>query len=166
MVIAQRFLAANVVRLPNKRPMPDITPRTVHKQLMIKEKRIRCSGSILFLENWENEEMHGFGSIHLESFCWSYLVNNETSDHTRVCGSLKACLLTHPTQAMTTAPGSWPVIAGSYPHDRAGFGLSSRKGPDLGGGKVVGVTETVAISGLISLFLQQKHKALRQWPNP
>jgi hypothetical protein len=70
-----------------------------------KKKRIRCSGSILFLEHWRNEEVHGFGSIHLESLCWIYLVNNDTSDHTRVCGSLKASLLTHPTQAITTAPG-------------------------------------------------------------
>jgi hypothetical protein len=97
---------------------------------MIKRKRIRCSGSILVLENWGNEEVHGFGS-------------NDTSDHTRVCGSLKACLLTHPTQAITAAPGARPVIAGSYPHDRAGFGLSSRKGPDLGGSKVVGVRDPV-----------------------
>jgi hypothetical protein len=101
--------------------------------------------------------VHGFGSNHLESSCWRYLDKNDTSDHTRVCGSLKASLLTHPTQAITAAPGARPVITGSYPHDRAGFGLSSRKGPDLGGGKVVGVTETVAISGLMSLFLQQKH---------
>ena len=129
---------------------------------MIKRKRIRCSGSILVLENWGNEEVHGFGSNHLESFCWRYLDNNDTSDHTRVCGSLKACLLTHPTQAITAAPGARPVIAGSYLHDRAGFGLSSRKGPDLGGGKVVGVTGIVAISGMMSLFLQQKHKALHQ----
>ena len=111
----------------------------------------------LFLENWGNEEVHGFGSNHLESFCWRYLDNNDTSDHTRVCGSLKACLLTHPTQAITAAPGARPVIAGSYLHDRAGFGLSSRKGPDLGGSKVVGVTETVAISGLMCLFLQRKY---------
>ena len=95
----------------------------------------------------ENEEVHGFASNHLESFCWRYFDNNDTSDHTRVCGSLKASLLTHPTQAIMAAPGARPVIAGSYPHDRAGFGLSSRKGPDLGGGKVVSVTETVTISG-------------------
>ena len=88
------------------------------------------------------------------SFSWKYLLttSNDTSDHTRGCGSLKASLLTHPTQAITAAPGARPVIAGSYPHDRAGFGLSSRKGPDLGGGKVVGVTKTVAKSGLMNLF--------------
>ena len=86
-------------------------------------------------------------------FSWKYLLttSNDTSDHTRVCGSLKASLLTHPTQAITAAPGARPVIAGSYPHDRTGSGSSSRKGPDLGGGKVVGVTETVAISGLKSM---------------
>ncbi len=96
--------------------------------------------------------MQGFGSNHLESFCWRYLDNNKTSDHTRVCGSLIASLLTHPTQAISAALGDRPVIAGSYPHDRAGFGLSSRKGPDLGGGKVVGVTETVTTSGLMSFI--------------
>ncbi len=137
--------------------MPDSTPRTVHKQL-IKRKRIRCSGSILFLENWEKEEVHGFGSNHLESFCWRYLVNNDTSDHTRVWGSLKASLLTHPTQAITAAPEARPIIAGSYPRDKAGFGLSSRKGPDLEGSKVVGVTEAVTTSGLTAAEAQALHQ--------
>ncbi len=92
-------------------------------------------------------------------FSWKYLLptSNDTSDHTRVCGSLKASLLTHPTQAITAAPGARSIIAGSYLHDRTGSGLSSRKGPGLGGGKVVGVTEIVTKSGSISLFLKRKY---------
>jgi hypothetical protein len=69
---------------------------------------------------------------------------NNSCDHTRVCGSPKASLLTHPTQAVTAAPGARSVTAGSYPHDRTDSGPSFQKDPDLGGGKVVGVTETVA----------------------
>ena len=61
-----------------------------------------------------------------------------------MCGSFTASLITHPTQAVTAAPGTRSVTAGSHPHERIDSGLSSRKGPDLGGSKVVGVTETVA----------------------
>ncbi len=95
-------------------------------------------------------------------FSWKYILitSNDISDHTRVCGSLKASLLTHPTQAITAAPGARSVIAASYPHDRTGSGLSSRKGPDLGGGKVVGVTETVAISGLMSAYFCSESASL------
>ena len=67
---------------------------------------------------------------------------DDASDHTRVCGPV-AGLITHPAQAVTTQPA---VTAGSHPHDRPGFGQASRKGPDLGGSKAVGVIETVATS--------------------
>jgi hypothetical protein len=70
--------------------------------------------------------------------------DDDSCDHTRVCGSDTASLTTHPTQAVTAAPGARSVTAGSHPHDRIDSGLSSRKGPDLGGSKVVGVAETVA----------------------
>ena len=44
--IAQRFVAANVLRLPNKWPMSDFTPR------MIKKKGKESGAADQFLENW------------------------------------------------------------------------------------------------------------------
>ena len=65
------------------------------------------------------------------------------SGHARACGS-NASPVTHPAQATMAAPGARSIVAGSHPHEKTSSGLSSRKGPDLGGSKVVGVTETAA----------------------
>jgi hypothetical protein len=68
--------------------------------------------------------------------------SDSLNDHTRVC-ALEASLFTHPTQAGTAALGARTVPAGSYPHDRSGVSPTSRKGPDLGGSKGVGVSDSV-----------------------
>ncbi len=63
-------------------------------------------------------------------------------DHTRVC-ALEASVPTYPSQADTAAPEARTVSAGSYPHEKSGESLASRKGPDLGGSKAVGVRDPV-----------------------
>jgi hypothetical protein len=63
-------------------------------------------------------------------------------DHTRVC-ALEASSLAYPTQAVTAAPEAQTVTAGSYPHKKSGESSTSRKGLDLGGGKVVGASDSV-----------------------
>jgi hypothetical protein len=71
---------------------------------------------------------------------------DDSNNHTRVC-ALEASFLAHPTQAVTAAPVARTVTAGSCPHDRSGFGQTSRKGPDLGGSKVMGATDSVIRTG-------------------
>ncbi len=63
--------------------------------------------------------------------------------HTHNVHSGSAIPLTHPAQAVTAVHGARFVTAGSYPHDRSGFGQTC---PDLGESKAVGVTESVASS--------------------
>ncbi len=91
-------------------------------------------------------------------FSWKYLLptSNDTSDHTRVCGSLKASLLTHPTQAIGQPQGLVslsPEVTSMQDRLLPVF----PKGPRSGGGKVVGVTEIVTKSGSMNLFLKRKH---------
>ena len=92
-------------------------------------------------QSWKGLRTH---EEHKEAISELNADEDKSCDHTRVCGSNTASLTTHPTQAVTAAPGARSVTAGSHPHDRIDSGLSSRKGPDLGGSKVVGVAETVA----------------------
>ena len=121
-------------------------------------ERIRCSGSIC-RKIVEMRHHMALARIVSNRFSWKYLLptSNDTSDHTRVCGSLKASLLTHPTQAIGQPQGLGPLSPKVTPMQdrlRPVFPKGPRSG---GGGKVVSVTEIVTKSGSMNLFLKRKH---------